>query len=422
MNRVLVFLIIILSVMTNVLAFRLTDTDEKHNAAYNKQQEKQRLSHVKKEIDQAKASIKSGKNLDKTETSMRKLLADTLNSKDQRIHLMLIEAIKKQYEYGNEQLFLKQKYDTANIFRVAQRMFLAVHGLDSLDALPGKSGEAPLKYRKQHASLLATYYDNLYSGGIYFHNHKNYKEAISCLDTYLEVREWPIFSSEKLRGDSLRIYHAAYISLLSGYLSKDIKGALKYGKLALRYSPKYETSLQLISDIYQLEKNEEMYLHYLSLGVDSFPTSNFFYPRLIDYYNVKGKYEKAMEVANRVQNADSLNQIVACIRQTLFLNMGMNEECINLGRKIIEKNDSLSIAYYNVGLAYYNEALEVEGDDVLKPRDRKTKANKLYEKCRPFMERFRLLAPEEKEKWKPVLYAVYLNLNMGKEFSELIEQ
>jgi hypothetical protein len=35
------------------------------------------------------------------------------------------------------------------------------------------------------------------------------------------------------------------------------------------------------------------------------------------------------------------------------------------------------------------------------------------------MERYRQMAPEQKAKWLPALYTIYLNLNMGKEFEEI---
>ena len=35
------------------------------------------------------------------------------------------------------------------------------------------------------------------------------------------------------------------------------------------------------------------------------------------------------------------------------------------------------------------------------------------------METFRKLAPEQQTKWVPALYAIYLNLNMGREFEEI---
>jgi hypothetical protein len=35
------------------------------------------------------------------------------------------------------------------------------------------------------------------------------------------------------------------------------------------------------------------------------------------------------------------------------------------------------------------------------------------------MEQYRKLMPQEKDKWAPVLYRIYLNLNMGKQFDEI---
>lgn len=35
------------------------------------------------------------------------------------------------------------------------------------------------------------------------------------------------------------------------------------------------------------------------------------------------------------------------------------------------------------------------------------------------MERYRALAPNQKDKWAPALYNIYLNLNMGKKFEEI---
>lgn len=61
----------------------------------------------KKEISQAKAWIKEGKELNKAEESMRNLLKDSVNRKNKKIWLVLYDAIKKQYDQGNEQLYLK---------------------------------------------------------------------------------------------------------------------------------------------------------------------------------------------------------------------------------------------------------------------------------------------------------------------------
>ena len=52
-------------------------------------------------------------------------------------------------------------------------------------------------------------------------------------------------------------------------------------------------------------------------------------------------------------------------------------------------------------------------------RKKKEAVNELYRKSLPYMETFRKMAPEQQTKWVPALYAIYLNLNMGREFEEI---
>ena len=37
----------------------------------------------------------------------------------------------------------------------------------------------------------------------------------------------------------------------------------------------------------------------------------------------------------------------------------------------------------------------------------------------PYLERYRKLCPSQREKWAPLLYRIYLELNMGPEFEEI---
>ena len=67
----------------------------------------------KKEIQLAKDQVKSGKNLPQAQASMQKLLADSANQNNKKIWNLYFDAVRKQYEQGNEKLYLKQKYDTA---------------------------------------------------------------------------------------------------------------------------------------------------------------------------------------------------------------------------------------------------------------------------------------------------------------------
>ena len=41
------------------------------------------------------------------------------------------------------------------------------------------------------------------------------------------------------------------------------------------------------------------------------------------------------------------------------------------------------------------------------------------QKARTYMEYYRQLMPGEKRKWAPVLYRIYLSLNLGRQFDEM---
>ena len=122
----------------------------------------------KKTMTQVKDYIKSGKNLDKAEKLMTDLLNDSSSRGNEKVWLLLFESQRKQYDQGNEKLYLKEKYDTTALFLVGKRMFDTLEGLDSLDRLPDARGKVKLKYRDRSAGLLNISRPNLFNCGVFF--------------------------------------------------------------------------------------------------------------------------------------------------------------------------------------------------------------------------------------------------------------
>ena len=89
------------------------------------------------------------------------------------------------------------------------------------------------------------------------------------------------------------------------------------------------------------------------------------------------------------------------------------DEAIALSDTLIAINDSLPDAYYTAGSAWVNKAMK------LNPLREKKQVKTAYQKARPYMERYRQLAPDQQQKWAPALYRIYLNLNLGRQFDEI---
>lgn len=390
--------------------------------------EKARVAALKKDITQTKLYLKAGNNLDKAETLMRNKLKDSLNMSNIELHQLLQQAVKMQLAQENEKMYLKQKYDTVRFIQQTRNLFLVTQTLDSIDALPNKKGVSAPRYRKDNALLLSQYVNNLYGGTIYYVNHQRWADAITLANLYISLPEWAVFGDNTLTISPGKLHHAAYMVLLSGYRGNDFAAALKHSDLALQYKRRYEASLQYLTSISQANKDTEAYLRYLNEGVEKYPINDFFFAQLIDYHSAHGDFVQALDVTDKVLAEDSLNAVALVARNTILLNLERYDECIALGDRIISLRDTLfteenaaAIAdvYYDVALAYYNQTLEPERT-IKNVRQRNKVVNPLYKKCRPYMEEYRRLVPDASDKWRPVLYKIYLNLNLGKEFTELV--
>lgn len=377
-----------------------------------------RKAEVKKQLGDAKVNLKQNKNLDKTEAAMRKLLLDSVNMRDKRLHATLIEALRMQYNQGNEKLYLHQAYDTTQLFLIARKIFEAAVQFDSIEALPNEKGRVEYSYRRDNAQLLSQLYGNLYTGSVYLLNHRMYQDAVKCVDTYLMAPGWPMMENA-LRVDSLHRQHAGYVMLAAGYRCENFPMALKYEAEALKYRPRLETTLQYLAEIYSERGDSARYEQLLAQGVNVFPKNRYFFSRLVDLHCNRSNYEAALGVTTKALAADTTDFSTKVIRQTLLLNLARYDECVALGDKLIAENDTVAEVYYNNALAYYNQTMGLDKGPSNKRKEREKQLHTLYRKCRPYMEKFRELQPNERAKWRPVLYNVYLNLNMGKEFSEL---
>ena len=370
----------------------------------------------KKEISQAQTIVKSGKNLAQAEQQMRKLLKDSINQKNIKVWVILTEAVRGQYLAGNERMYLRQQQDTAALFKLALKMFGDYQSLDSVDALPDKKGRVHLKYRNSNSAFLNIYRPNLYNGGVYFLRKQNYKEAFSMIDAFLDCQRQPLFENYHYERDTLN-RTAAFWTVLCGYQTGDHEMALKYKDLALQDTLHLESCFQYLAEIYKQQGDKPNYEWSLVKGFECNPSSSYFFPRLIDYYNTSNQTERAMTIVNDALQTNDSSELFLFAKSNLLLNQGDYDECIAICDTLIARNDTLADAYYNAGVAYVNKAFLLEKGKVDVKQRREIR--QLYQKALPYMERYRALAPQEKDKWAAALYNIYLKLNMGKQFEEI---
>lgn len=360
------------------------------------------LMAQKKELSQARSSIKSGKYAD-AEKTLTALLKDSTNRTNKRIWLAYYDAVLGQYEQGNEKLYLKQKYDTASFFAKALQMLTIAETLDSLTT----------DNRKSHSSQLNALRPNIFNGGSFLLRKNKWADAYRYYEAYLDCARQPLFQAYHYDSLDTRMPEAAYWATYCGYKQQDPVLTLRYSKLALQDTTKADFTLQFIAEARRLLKDNELYMKTLEEGFRRYPQFHYFFPRLMDAYISIGQHEKALALADSALTVNPSSELFLFAKSTTLLRMERYAESIKYSERLIELNPNLAEPYFNAGTAYVNIA-ERQSDK----RDKK-QMRQAYQKACPFMEHYRKLMPKEKAKWAPVLYRIYLNLNMGKQFDEI---
>ena len=367
----------------------------------------------KRQMAEAENYLRSGKNYDKAEQLMTKLLQDSANQQNPRIYDLWLQAVEKQYQDINEKMYKRQAVDTLKLFTLNRRIFSIAETLDSIDAKPDKKGRVDPGYRKDNSHRLLGYRPNLFFGGAYHLRKGNFPTAYDFFETYIDCARQPLFTDHDLMNTDARMGEAAYWATYCGYRMNDPVLTLRHHELARRDTTKLDYTLQYVAEAWKQLGDKQRYAEILWEGFAFYPQSTYFFPRLMDAYTAKGNYEQGLSVADEALKADSLNELYLFAKSTMLLNLGRNAECLDISKRLIAINDQMADAYYNAGTACLNIILKMDS------RRHKKQIRKMYQKAQPYMETYRQLAPEAKDKWGPALYRIYFNLNLGKQFDEI---
>ena len=205
------------------------------------------ITAQRKVIDQAETIIKSGKNLDRAEKLMADLLRDSTYRLNHKVWVTLVEAIKVQYDQGNQKLYLRQNYDTAALFNNAKKLLLYCEQFDSLENMPNKKGKVRIKYRARHAAMLNAMRPNIYNGGAFYLRKLDFKNAWLYYDAYLDCAGQPLFADYPYPVTDTLMIKAAYRALYCGYRLNDLEKTMKYFDIAYQDSMHRENIKRLMT-------------------------------------------------------------------------------------------------------------------------------------------------------------------------------
>ncbi|MBQ8227121.1 MAG: hypothetical protein IJZ92_06780 [Bacteroidaceae bacterium] len=354
--------------------------------------------------------------------SVRKLETDSVHASDPKLYLFGIEAYQLMNDVENEKMYLKKNADTTAFFNSTLGIFEYALKCDSVERYLQQSiGKKP-KYRKQNNSLVKQYVQNLKVAANYYYTRKNYANAVRYYDMILKTQS--ALTDEKTKeiftDDEVR--QSAFRHLYSNYIVENYKSVPLYKDLALQDTLQRCLIYEVLAKSAAQQQDTVKYMEYLYTGISKYPRHSFFFTNIADRYAHDGDYKRILALADTLLLADSTNIVLLEGKCVALINLKQYHKAIASAEKCLQSDSTLLSSYYYIGACYCNLAGEVVLPTNINSttyRKAYTERKDYYTKALPYLEHFRQQAPEQKKYWAPLLYKIYLNLNMGAKFEEI---
>ncbi len=367
-----------------------------------------------KELKTIKRYLKDSK-ASEAMSLIQKLENDTAKKKTLALYAYGREAQLALHQTENEKNYLNQKYDTIAFFNTTRGIIDYILKYDSLECKEGKT-----EAREENQKLLYKYYPNLNAGGRWFFKNGQFEDARKFFKRYIDIPSNSIWGIRTQ--DEKAINNAAYLYLKSSFFLKDYQSVFTYKEQALADSALGQDVLEtLVLSAMEL-RDTLAFKNNLEIGVRNYPKVVFFFTHLADYYNQRKEFDKSLALADTLLLKNPENKVLMIGKSISLMNLKEFEKSIELSKKILSQDSTATEIYFNVGACYCNLAKGVNIPTNINSslyRTSKEKVKTYYREALQYLEQYKEMKPQEAGKWAPLLYRVYLNLNMGEQFEEM---
>ncbi|MBO5703093.1 MAG: hypothetical protein J6R91_00750 [Bacteroidaceae bacterium] len=376
-----------------------------------------------KQLKQLRAFVKA-KNTGEAMKEVQRLERDSVCKFYPKLYELAVQTQVLINNVENEKVYLNQQCDTAKFFNSTLQIFNYALKGDSIERFLNETKGERFTLRKQHAELLRTYYRNLNMGARYFYTKANYKDAQQLLATALIMAREPMWSAQPVDSTHKEFISNIYRYTYSAYVNKDYEQVERYKHIMLNEPQYCKSALEIYARSAQACGKVEDFEKYLHQGMSTFTLYPYFFDELADILLKEERYEEAIKHAEDLLLVDSVSIKALELKAKSLYVLNRLDSCVEVSKHLVEL-DTAGVypeAHYYVAkismdkIAGINIPLDLFSQEF---KDAKQAVVNICAFARPYAERYRALCPEEKDKWAPILYKIYLELNLGKEFEEI---
>lgn len=324
----------------------------------------------------------------------------------------------------NEKVYLKKECDTLKLFESTRQIIRNLMKADSLERVQKEYLGKEHNENEGDVKIIKRYYKNLEAGANYFFSRQNYKEAQRHLGVLLSMSHSDLTDDFALDAHSKEYATCAYMYTYSAFQNGDYSEVERYKSLLLSDDQYFESSLEMYARTANDCGKTDVFETYLEMGVVSMPLHDYFFDELATLYITDKRYAQSVNLADKALATDATALKALYLKAYALFQMEEEKACIEVSKKLVETDTA---QYYIEANYYAGKLIMNELETIYLPTRigseafewAKSEMKRVCSEARPYLETYRKLAPSQSEKWAPLLYRIYLELNMGPEFENI---
>ena len=224
---------------------------------------------------------------------------------------------------------------------------------------------------------------------------ENFKDAFIYFEKTLEVKEMPVFQGEI---DTAVIFNTA----VTAQRIADYDNAIKYYEKSIALEYGEGDTYSLLADAYKAKGDTLNYIGKLKEGFEKYPSNQALLSGIINYYLLESENpEEAFKYLEVAREKDPSNPQFYSAEGHLYDKTGNKDKAKEKYKKAIELNPNFFEAYYNLGVLFFNEGVELTDKanaitDNKKYEAAKKIADDKFLESLPYIEKAHELQPTDK--------------------------
>ena len=353
--------------------------------------EKARQREKRAQIKSIKEALKNKKGADALK-GVENLRTDSAEKWNPIIVQYGVDACRLMADDENMRLYLKNNPDTTAFFNALYRIGQYTLQSDSAESIVAfadsmEGRKAKYRFRKPNAALVSKHLGNILTASRYFAAKAKWDDTERFAAMGIDLMQSAMLKSQKnYRPDTASIINLAVIHNI-----------FFFGRINdyfLRHA-QYNDVVEAVK--YTLDKVEAEGLLHPDVEEDTLVKHG------LSHENI-GQFYETLAIASH--------------------NQGKFRDCITQSNSVLQWNPQHTRADFFIGASYFRMAEAVKIPESVTNSDytkNSKERDRLLEMARPHMEIYRKHNPEEARFWAPLLYEIYLYLNLGEEFKEILK-